>query len=542
MLLREVIADRYDEERVGKIPPYDFVSRTTADKIDRFANHWCCTDLGKQHFPKYLKAAFVKLHQGGIPVGKQWKRYHVEVADAVTALGGSELDELVAEFDRIVPPNGVKGDPICVCLVLGPIGSGKSTVMSMLAPPGSTQFAAIDGDLVAGVDTFTMGAERNALTFAAVYKAILQGKTPVVSLGGGVFCKGKTPELCLGESIKKVFGHETNFVTVLMNGASDGGSNVESVSFSQLEGSKFFDTEYARLTAESLKATIAARVARSDPLYPEKKGSDAESRLKAMFDGSKRNKDFARAIASTPNNTLFTVRYVAENNYEFLTKLDLSEIHSALRPASPGITSGKFDQIRATFMVDLSSFGGKFTKSGSHITLFYREKGDDQGAPLAKLDGLDTAVLERCDAAGAVGVDVYTLWFKPSNWSDENLEMVKKHGNVCKKVVVAVLPGAIGGRDGLHLTEDPGPFPASDMKLVSGWINAGMNGELRMSADPKSKDKGDYILEYAEEHEVELVVHAASGKTQKFKIPKTVSVQTVPYYYKGIAAFVRGDA
>jgi hypothetical protein len=75
--------------------------------------------LGKQHFPKYLKAAFVKLHQGGIPEGEQWKRYHVKVADAVTALNGSDLNELVAEFDRIVPPNGVKGDPICVCLVLG---------------------------------------------------------------------------------------------------------------------------------------------------------------------------------------------------------------------------------------------------------------------------------------------------------------------------------------------------------------------------------------------------------------------------------------
>jgi shikimate kinase len=33
-----------------------------------------------------------------------------------------------------------------------------------------------------------------------VYKAILQGKTPVVSLGGGVFCKGKTPELFLGDN------------------------------------------------------------------------------------------------------------------------------------------------------------------------------------------------------------------------------------------------------------------------------------------------------------------------------------------------------
>jgi hypothetical protein len=120
--------------------------------------------------------------------------------------------------------------------------------------------------------------------------------------------------------------------------------------------------------------------------------------------------------------------------------------------------------------------------------------------------------------------------------------MVKKHGATCKKVVVAVLPGSIGGRDGLHLTEDPGPFPASDMKLVSEWINAGMTGVLTMKGDLKSKDNGEYMLEYMEEHEVELVVHAATGKKQKFKIPKTVSVQTMPYYYKGIAAFVRGDS
>jgi hypothetical protein len=383
-----------------------------------------------------------------------------------------------------------------------------------------------------------MGAERNALTVAAVYKAILQGKTPVVSLGGGVFCNPKSFELFLGESIKKIFGHAVNFVTVLMNGTSGGGSNVESIPFSQLEDSKFFETEYARLTRESLTDIIAARVARSDPLYPKKEGPDAEARLTSMLAASSKNMNFARAIASV-SNIVFTVRHVPADNYDFLTRMDLSEIRSALRPVPPGITNGKFDQIRAVFLVDLSSFGDRFKKSGSHVTLFFRG-GDNETTvtPLAKLDGLDIAVRGRCDDNGVMLADVYTMWFKPKEWDDSNPNFVSKHKSVCKKVVVTVLSGAIGDRDGLHLTEDSGPFSADKMRNVSEWINVGKRDKLIMA----DRTGVEYFLDDIGEYKVSVRMNAKATKDAEFTIPAAITVQAVPYYYKGIAAFVRGDS
>lgn len=74
-----------------------------------------------------------------------------------------------------------------VVVVLGPIGMGKSSVGEHLASL-HPEYVHIDGDKPSGIEK--LGRDRNRYTWGMVLGAIVQGKIPIVSCGGGALWCG----------------------------------------------------------------------------------------------------------------------------------------------------------------------------------------------------------------------------------------------------------------------------------------------------------------------------------------------------------------
>ena len=101
--------------------------------------------------------------------------------------------------------------PIVLCL--GPIGVGKSTTSEAIVARMNMvikydKFVHIDGDVL-DLDmskVLNLGEERNPYTLWQIYKTLLDGKVPVVSLGGGLLIDfGKEKTFNLFRNIENVF-------------------------------------------------------------------------------------------------------------------------------------------------------------------------------------------------------------------------------------------------------------------------------------------------------------------------------------------------
>jgi hypothetical protein len=94
-----------------------------------------------------------------------------------------------------------------VVIVTGPVGAGKSTVMTKLSQtiPNSV---AIDGDILGiGAENVTiLKGERNDYSIWQIYRALMEGKTPIISAGGGIFFSYKKGEFTLRDNIQTVLG------------------------------------------------------------------------------------------------------------------------------------------------------------------------------------------------------------------------------------------------------------------------------------------------------------------------------------------------
>lgn len=136
---------------------------------------------------------------------------HIQLADFVDSLPIRPLQEVLNEFDKI------SSTKVCgnVVLVLGPIGSGKTTTMKALSKL-SDKFVAIDGDdLGIGMDrTMNLKLERNPYSLWKIIEVLMQGKIPVMSAGGGIFFSQKNCQFVLRETIFNVLNMNIN-LTVL---------------------------------------------------------------------------------------------------------------------------------------------------------------------------------------------------------------------------------------------------------------------------------------------------------------------------------------
>lgn len=95
-----------------------------------------------------------------------------------------------------------------IILIVGPVGSGKTTMGENIAKQGNVKCPTIhvDGDIIYNMDAKIFGKHRNFATMSTIYKLITDGYNIVFSLGGGVCLGGyKTPYFSFLERLQTIF-------------------------------------------------------------------------------------------------------------------------------------------------------------------------------------------------------------------------------------------------------------------------------------------------------------------------------------------------
>lgn len=177
--------------------------------ITNFCNRWCLLSEGKKYFIDKLKTASTTYARISAPnsifsplvtdlkIGK-----HIVMADIMFENFAPDTQAFydsadAAESDAVVATAAAAEEYVDLIVVLGPIGSGKSTVGELLSKmiPNSKH---IDGDILGLTkrDVLRLGQERNMYTQWKIIEAIMEHKVPIISTGGGALCSFKQqPEI-----------------------------------------------------------------------------------------------------------------------------------------------------------------------------------------------------------------------------------------------------------------------------------------------------------------------------------------------------------
>lgn len=526
MFLREMI----QKHLVGKTDEEEplWLCTQTRTRIEDFAERWCCTEEGKERFQRMMKCAIFQLST--LPESEYGQEgYHVLLADYVEKMYNTpQFQQMVTQFDIMVPPNGSTQEPITVCMVLGPVGAGKSSLMRRLVALDPLRFQAVDGDQVGGALTQQLGAERNPTTFFRIYEAILQHKIPVISHGGGAFVKGfkSNPKTCfLKESLRKAFGTRViRLVTVLVDIApKDTAQRVTTELTTEL-----LEGLYKRMSEADVGAVVRARVERGESGWPALKNEkESAARIAKIYQLSLANAANAQAIVNDSDCV-----FVASSG-----TVDMGLILAELRGAPTDITAAAFDQVRAVLMAD----NVKDIDKASHITLYFRDAGDERPKPLAYIRGLERQIGQALQQdTGAMPATLYTLYLQSTAFDASNGDHVKNWTTHWKKVVLALPRFEIKDRPYLHITEETSIFAGKDMVKVAQWLTSSDDNDNVLELNDSKNPQARYILRRQPAQTLEYAVYGT--KTKSVDIPETVFSIPVSYTLVGVVGFQHSDS
>jgi hypothetical protein len=221
-----------------------------------------------------------------------------------------------------------------IVLFLGPIGfgkitvsSGKTTVSSGKSTTASgfsdERFVVIDGDDVdSRVDTMSLGQERSVYTRWRLIQAIMNGRIPVLSTGGGVLLGGFGIR-DIRQHLESVFPETQIIITTFVAQDVD-----EVVSIS----AETYDSNFYRVFSDSTRTAVCDRVERGDWTIPPK------------FPNVRQFADFI-AGRSITNGTKVVPKVLSLSDYVFAfppvrnwETYDRSQCFQVFDEAHPGIT------------------------------------------------------------------------------------------------------------------------------------------------------------------------------------------------------------
>jgi hypothetical protein len=136
-------------------------------EVNIFCKRWCFTEEGRKYWWCFAMTA-IGLFRNGL-----------EIDDSAHILAAEMVQNM-----ELVPFENIDHGNIHIFILLGAVGSGKSSLMRSLVEK-NTHSAAIDGDFIYGQNAKNFGSNRNEATISAVIAAIVSGKTPIISTGGG---------------------------------------------------------------------------------------------------------------------------------------------------------------------------------------------------------------------------------------------------------------------------------------------------------------------------------------------------------------------
>jgi len=164
--------------------------------LSGYLEHWVISAEGKQYWRKRILSQLIDWKTSGLldieltrqdPVGA-----HIRLAEhpvLESELESQTQTDIKDEFRKVFESTDTE-NMVDIVLFLGPIGVGKSTRSLQLAEfynDSEMEMEIIDGDTLGTTseNVLKMSQERNFYTKYAIVKAIMKGKIPVISTGGG---------------------------------------------------------------------------------------------------------------------------------------------------------------------------------------------------------------------------------------------------------------------------------------------------------------------------------------------------------------------
>lgn len=200
------------------------LTSTLGNSINYFCDNWCVSKTGKE-FWKNQCMNYVMHSQFIVPDLKVG--LHIKIADSV--IPDYSAIEQKLNTKNVNDVNDVKSfEKLCkdfqthtVILVIGPVGSGKTTFANSLCA-NNNNCKLIDGDvLTTNLKKYvlSLGQERNPLTLSIIAQTMMSGTIPVVACGGGVLFDGygNKQSFHLTNYLQKALGVGIRLITILMS-------------------------------------------------------------------------------------------------------------------------------------------------------------------------------------------------------------------------------------------------------------------------------------------------------------------------------------
>lgn len=310
------------------------------DMIERFCDHWCVSAAGKDYWRNWAAQAILLLMANKIPK-------HPEVADHIIT---AELTDPAPEAFRTLYDMSKVADDNAgqVIIVVGPVGGGKSTVAQALSQVTNNALH-IDGDILdlARGTVLRLSAERNDYTIFQIIKAFMQGKTPVISTGGGVLfensygSKNKEPTFILDSRLHRTLGIRPKIIVFVP----------ESTNLEKIYGDR-----------DRVHQVVLQRLKTGEWLLPEKY-PNPEAFAKFIGGLSEANLKFAKKLMEEADE-VHTYPLVTEKNHDQVAKM--------VFPLSPVVNnrvrSARFNQVR--YLVEITPVSDTSVIMG-HVTWQY---------------------------------------------------------------------------------------------------------------------------------------------------------------------------
>lgn len=311
-------------------------------QTESYTDHWCVSQEGKEFWKNFALECFMEYndHHPVDPIVGS----HILVAELI-GLRANEISDALVRFNQKLSNKSLNTIIICI----GPIGSGKTTFANKLAASNS-KFVVIDGDILdLGIETtMKLSVERNDYTRWKIIEAIMMGKIPIVSCGGGIlFSSGKNQMFNLPQQILTTLKIQCKIIVCIPS------NDCQQV---MLSDSNFnVDNLYKR--KDLVRATVIRRIKSGEWSLDKKFLTGKVSEQTAInnfvnFIASKseENMKFAKQLIAIAN-CVFTYPLITNNNYGIYDNFDFSSINSNVTFGSE-ILMGKFSQIRLLTMID----------------------------------------------------------------------------------------------------------------------------------------------------------------------------------------------
>jgi len=313
-----------------------------------FTEHWCVTEEGKKYWYRFGLQAFYAYdydhHMKFEPnVGK-----HIQLAESI-----KPLDNIEEIFDHHLAKisNGT------ILIICGPIGSGKTSMMNLFQTADSKKYQVIDGDLLDMPNMQTvlmMGRERADYSRWLVIKALMEGKVPVISAGGGIFFgQGKSQNFELVDQIYKTLGIIVKVIFLLPTADAQ---------VKPLD--KTYDPVVLYNDQPLVIEAVTRRVQSGEWGMDPKFGKNIKGFANFIYTKSQANHKFALKLIQEANE-VYGFPMITSKNYGIQDKFDLTQILNGIQETKP-IILGNFHQIRILTQVDSDVIG--------HITWMFGDE------------------------------------------------------------------------------------------------------------------------------------------------------------------------